>query len=73
MNIKTGFEFLITKINYVGNVICISTDQFSNEIATVMFFDTEGFLFKICSVYVQTIKNNLEDGTYKEIKRKLVK
>ena len=29
----------------------------------------KGFLYKICGVYVQTIKNNLNDGTYKELKK----
>lgn len=72
MEIKSGFEFLITKNNYKGHVIYITTDDFSNEVAFVMFFNTKGFLYKICTVYVQTIKNNLNDGTYKEIIRKQV-
>lgn len=70
MDIKSGYTFLITKNNYTGYVAHIATDDFSNEVAIVMFFDTENFLYKICTVYVQTIINNLNDGTYKEIKRK---
>lgn len=70
MKIKNGFEFLITKNNYIGQIINIESDEFNNNVATCLFFDNKGFFFKICKVYVQTIKNNLKDGTYKEIKRK---
>lgn len=69
MNIKKGFEFVIIKNCYTGYVINIESDQFSNEVARVIFFDAEGFVYKICSVYVQTIKNNLKSGFYKEIKK----
>lgn len=68
MEIKSGFEFLVTKNNYTGYVIYITTDDFSNEAALVMFFNTDCTLYKICTVYVQTIKNNLKYGIYKEIK-----
>ena len=67
MYIKSGFEFLVTKNNYIGHILYIDND---NDAAICMFFDDKGNLFKICTVYVQTIKNNLKDGTYKEIKRK---
>lgn len=70
MKIKSGFEFLITKNNYTGHVLFTTTDDFYKEVALVMFFNTDGSLYKICTVYIQTIINNLKDGTYKETKRK---
>lgn len=67
MDIKSGMNFLITKNNYICYILYIDID---NDTAICMFFDDKGNLFKIYTVYVQTIKNNLKDGTYKEIKRK---
>lgn len=69
MKIKCGFSFLITKNNYTGEVINI---DINNKITRCAFFDNEGYLYKICDVYVSTIENNLEAGRYKEIKRKVV-
>lgn len=60
-------NFLITKNNYICHILYIDND---NDAAICMFFDNTGFLFKICTVYIQTIKNKLKDGTYKETKRK---
>lgn len=62
MVIKCGFTFTITKNNYTGEVISI---DINNKITTCAFFDNEGFLYGIYSVYVDTIKNNLKTGAYK--------
>lgn len=41
MKIKNGFSFRIVKNNYTGEVISI---DINNKIATVAFFDNEGFI-----------------------------
>lgn len=62
MIIKNGFTFTITKNNYTGVVNSI---DIMNKIAHVAFFDNDGYLYLICDVYVDTIKNNLKAGAYK--------
>lgn len=66
MKIKCGFSFLIAKNYYTGEVISI---DINNKIATCAFFDNDGYLYKICDVYVSTIKNNLETGKYEELRK----
>lgn len=66
MKIKCGFSFLILKNHHTGVVYSI---DINNKIAHVAFFDNDGYLYKICDVYISTIKNNLEAGIYEELRK----